>query len=96
MSKMHLGVRPPNEGARRLAWWVWQSCRGNLIVAAKQCGTKLDTLQRLIAGELIPGEELVRPITIGTGDAVGRADWRRDATGGWFDEPASRRLQQAA
>ena len=94
MTKMHLGTRVPNEGARRLAWWIGRHCFGTLTLAALRLRVPAATLQRLLSGELIPGEELVRPLGIATGDAVQRCDWRRAAQGGWFEQPGERFAQE--
>jgi hypothetical protein len=93
---MHLGARVPNEGARRLAWWIGRQAGFSMTGASIVLRVPLGTLQRLVAGELIPGEELCRPLGIATGEEVQRMDWRRPPQGGWFDEPSSRRLSKVA
>ena len=94
-NKMHLAreVVAERGAARRLAWWIANSCSGKLPLAAKRgAAPSLDTLQRLLAGEIIPGEELVRPITIGNGDRPFGArglDWQPccDRRVAGFEEP---------
>ena len=86
--KMRLAAKAPNEGARLCAQWIMRECQGCLLVAASRFRTTVTTIERLIAGEITPGEELVAPVAQVTRDRVKRRDWQRPACGGWFDVPA--------
>lgn len=83
MTKLHLKARAPNEGARRLARWVMRVHRGDLSAAGKAIRVSVDKLERIVAGEILPGEVLCIPLGIHC-DIGGRL-WRRPAAGGWFD-----------
>jgi hypothetical protein len=89
MTKLHLRARAPNEGARRLAQWILATCAGDLARAAKLVpGWAIATFERLIAGDVVPGSELIEPLARRAG--IEPAAWRRPPAGGWFDPPASR------
>ncbi|MCU6454334.1 hypothetical protein LPN01_09605 [Sphingomonas sp. A2-49] len=83
--KLHLPAIPPNEGARLLARRIASAYKGNLPFAARCMHVSAVTLQTLVDGTLIPGEELVRDIACVTAHGIGRLDWRSRPAGGWFD-----------
>lgn len=90
MSKMHLPARVPNEGARRLAWWIGERSRPsyNAFEAfAVAIGSHVSFVDRVLFGEIVPGEDLARRIGRATGGFIDRRDWRRRPKGGWFDRP---------
>lgn len=89
MSRLHLRARVPSEGARLLARWIGSECGGCLDVAAARLDVAAGILQRLVDGDLLPGDELRGPIFFRAG--IGRGAFARPARGGWFD-----RLQEAA
>ena len=82
-TKLRLPARAPSEGARLLARFVLATHRGDVAKAARAAGISGDTLRRIVAGELVPGELLARPIGVRCG--IGGRLWRRPAAGGWFD-----------
>ncbi|MBM3927104.1 MAG: hypothetical protein FJ335_01385 [Sphingomonadales bacterium] len=101
--KMHLIARVPNEGARRLAWWlathaaphrvpftskVVPSVAGAAALLAARAKLSEATIDRLLRGELVPGEEQGREISVATAGVVSMRDWRDAARGGWSDRPA--------
>lgn len=86
MTKMHLAATPPNEGARLLARWIGEEALGSLEVAGKALGIKPAQLQRMIDGDLLPGDELRQPLFFRAG--IGRGVFVRPAACGWFDQPA--------
>jgi hypothetical protein len=88
MKKLHLPAMVPNEGARLLARRIQSAYKGNLPFASHCMKVPVMTLQTLVDGSLIPGEELVRDIARATADGIGRMDWRARPTGGWFDAGA--------
>ncbi len=96
MFKMHLRARVPNEGARRLAWWLGERGGAGVgrLASAGECD--IERIERLLAGELEPGAELAFRISRATGGAVVTRDWRDAAAGGWGDRPAERELRCAA
>lgn len=85
MKKLHLPALPANEGARLLARRIQSAYKGNLPFASHCMKLSVTTLQCLVDGTLIPGEELVRDVARATQDGIGRLDWRSRAVGGWFD-----------
>lgn len=85
MKKLHLPAIPPNEGARLLARRIQSAYKGNLQFAAHCMKVSVVTLQNLVDGTLVPGEELVRDVARATAHAIGRVDWRSRPVGGWFD-----------
>jgi hypothetical protein len=96
MMKMHLVARVPNEGARRLAWWIGRECKGNLGAAAWRLFVDAAQLERLLDGTMVPGTVLLADLIPRTDGAMTRPDWYRDPAGGWFDEPVSRAGARAA
>ena len=87
MHKMHLIARVPNEGARKLAWWIGRECAGSVAVAALKLRESAAMLDRLLSGEITPGEPLARNIGERTGRRITRLDWQRRAQGKWSDMP---------
>ncbi len=85
MKKLHLPAIPPNEGARLLARRIQSAYKGKLPFAAHCMQMSIVTLQNLVDGTLVPGEELVRDVARATRDGISRADWRSRPVGGWFD-----------
>ena len=86
MVKMHLGAKVPNEGARRLAWWIGQEHRGDLRSASQTLpGCSVTTLERLLVGDIVPGAVLIEVLSRRGG--IGWRLWRRPASGGWFEAP---------
>lgn len=89
-NKLHLTAWPANEGARRLAWWIGSTHGGDVAAAAARFGCETSTIDRLIAGEIVPGTELALPVGLVTDGFICRKDWQRAAAGGWFDQPEAR------
>lgn len=83
--KLHLTGTPPNEGARLLGRRIASAYRGNLLRAGKAMRVAPGTLQRLVAGEIVPGEELAGDVGRATANGIARLDWQRQPRGGWFD-----------
>ena len=83
-SKMHLTARVPNEGARQLARWIGQRHReaagsGFARLAARGIGRVL--VDRLLAGEVLPGAEMLMLLASATERGVDHRAWRRPAAG---------------
>ncbi len=80
--------RPPNAGAHRLAVWVLRDDAG-----AKRRRQTLRTfashalIEAMLAGRVVPFEDLAELIATTTGGAVRPDDWDRAATGTWGDAP---------
>lgn len=83
--KLHLPAIPPNEGARLLGRRIVSAYKGNLPFAAHCMQVSTVTLQNLVDGTLVPGEELVRDVARATAHGIGRLDWRSRPVAGWFD-----------
>lgn len=85
MKRLHLPAVVPNEGARLLARRIMAAYKGSLPFAAKCMRVSVPTLQRLVDGTIVPGEDLVADVARATRDGIGRRDWRSKPAGGWFD-----------
>ena len=88
--KMYLVARVPNEGARRLAWWIGQNCDGDLQRAAWRLSADIGMLPRLLDGSISPGSIMRLELLASTDEAVQPVDWYRPAYGGWCDAPGER------
>ncbi|RIA37500.1 hypothetical protein DFR49_3385 [Hephaestia caeni] len=87
---MHLIATVPNEGARRLAWWIGQLGPDAYDAFAAAMGSHVSFVDRILAGEIVPAAHLAQRIGAVTSDFIDRRDWRRPAAGGWFDPVAPR------
>jgi hypothetical protein len=97
VNKLFLPAKVPNEGARRLAAFVQSlpspaAVRRMLAVA----GIDRPKLDRMVAGELLPGADERFAITRATGDAVLMRDWSTTARGRWGDPVPARTMRRAA
>lgn len=80
--KLHLTATVPNEGARLVAQWVLGLPQG-LIDARVQLGAGEDRVQRIIAGDMVPGMDVGRRLASRAG--VRADDFHRKPVAGWFD-----------
>lgn len=94
MRKMHLAAQAPNEGARLLARWLARRTEGRVDLAAIALRLDVVILERLIAGEIIPGDVLGRQLWERAG--IDRYRFQRPAARHWFDMPARRPARRAA
>lgn len=92
MQKVFLSARPANEGVRRLAWWLLDEAVPRQILGLRR--SKLASadvgeisLNRLLAGELLPGEVMGWAISRATRGAVRVGDWRDLPEGAWAERP---------
>jgi hypothetical protein len=92
---LRLGVRVPNEGARRLAQWIMQEPVGTLDKLLRKVGIGEITIERMMAGEITPGADIGHQIYAFTRSAVTTVDWYRPPFGGWF-EIGSEPMRRAA
>jgi hypothetical protein len=83
-TKLRLGVRVPNEGARRLAQWIMREPVGTLDKLLRKIGMGQIDMERMMAGELTPGADIGHQIFAFTRCGVTINDWYRPATDGWF------------
>ena len=83
--KLHLPAVVPNEGARLLARRIMFAYRGSLPLACRSTKVPVPMLQRLVNGEVVPGEELVADIAKATAGGITREHWRSKPLGGWCD-----------
>jgi hypothetical protein len=96
MNRLRLPVRVPNEGARRLAWWLCEQPRDAMKRLAGTLPVEPTTVERWISGGIEPGAEVSYAISLFTQHAVVTSDWRSPPEGGWFDRPAPRTYRKAA
>ncbi|USU06309.1 hypothetical protein NF699_06510 [Sphingomonadaceae bacterium OTU29LAMAA1] len=85
MMKLHLPAVVPNEGARLLARRITAAYRGSLPLACRSMQVPVTTLQRLVNGEIVPGEELVADVARATQGGIQRHHWRQEPLGRWLD-----------
>ena len=95
-TKIRLPVRVPNEGARRLAWWLMHKPAGTYDKMMRKLGIGQISMERMLAGEVTPGRDEGYRIFSYAGCAVLLTDWYRPAEGGWFDEPGERAVLRRA
>jgi hypothetical protein len=96
-TKIRLPARVPNEGARRLAWWLMNQPAGTYDRMLRKLGIGQISMERMLAGELAPGREQGFMIYGFAGQSVPIGEWYRAAEGGWFDRPVDRAaLRKAA
>lgn len=88
--KLTLPAVVPNEGARRLAYHLTTTAPTTLARFARKIGSTEMIVERLIRGDVRPGEELAKAIYLATGGAVWSRFWSCRPEGGWFDRPISR------
>ena len=93
---LHLGVRVPNEGARRLAIFIMREPVGTLDKLLRKIGLGQIDMERMMTGELAPGSFVGHQIFAFTRGAVSAKDWYRTAAGGWFDVSAVEPVRWAA
>lgn len=96
MNKLFLPARVPNEGARRLAAWLQRVGSVRATRALGTIGVDAGKVDRLICGELIPGQDERFALTQVTGDAVLVRDWSTPALGRWGDPVPARTMRRAA
>lgn len=88
--KISLPAAVPNEGARRLAYYLTTDAPQTLARFARKIESTEMAVERLIRGDIRPGEELARAIYLATGGAVWSRFWSCPPEGRWFDRPLSR------
>lgn len=96
MNKLFLPARVPNEGARRLAAWLLCVGSARATCALGTIGFDAGKVDRLICGELIPGQDERFALTQVTGNAVLVRDWSTQALGRWGDPVPARTMRRAA
>lgn len=94
-TKLRLGVRVPNEGARRLAHFIMHQPLGALDKLMRRTGLGPIAMDRIMSEGVTPAEDIGYQIFAFTECAVSASDWDSKPEGGWFDivdtrEPARR------
>jgi len=88
---------PASEGVHRLAWWLAeQQAAFRLVRFSEAIGAPSGTAQRLLSGELEPGDDMATAIARVTRGAVLPGDWLRGGPLGWTDKPFGRTPDEAA
>ncbi|WP_428968062.1 hypothetical protein ACQR50_09160 [Sphingomonas sp. Xoc002] len=87
--KLNLPARVPNEGARRLAYYL-NDKPGAFARFVRKAEVSETMAQRLINGEVIPDNDLAKAIYLATDCAVWSRHWVFRPEGGWFDRPTIR------
>lgn len=80
-TKLHLTVTAPHEAARRIARWV-MTLPGGLDEGARMIDVPADYLQRMVAGEMVPG--LTAGVRLHRHVGITARDFRLPPSGGWF------------
>ena len=93
---LRLGVRVPNEGARRLANWIMRQPAGTLDKLMRRIGMGQIAIERMMAGETTPVDGVGYQIYAFTGGEVSASDWDADPEGGWFAPVISREPMRRA
>lgn len=93
---LRLGVRVPNEGARRLAIFIMREPVGTLDKMLRKLGIGQISLERMMVGEITPGSDIGYQIFAFTLGDVLMTDWDRPAEGGWFSGRGDANLRRAA
>ena len=94
--RLRLGVRVPNEGARRLAHWVMARPAGTLAKLMARTGLGQIALDRMMSEGTTPADAIGYQIYAFTGCAVSADDWETAPQGGWFDAVEARELLRRA
>ena len=94
--RLHLCVRVPNEGARRLAHWIQHEPVGALGKLLRKTGIGQITMERMMSGDVVPDAPLAYQIFAATRCAVPINDWHAKPEGGWFDRVAPREHDRRA
>lgn len=94
--RLHLCVRVPNEGARRLAHWIQHEPVGALGKLLRKTGIGQITMERMMSGDVVPDAPLAYQIFAATGCAVPINDWNAEPEGGWFDRVELREHERRA
>jgi len=84
-TKLCLGVRVPNEGARRLAHFIMHQPVGALDKLMRCTGLSQIAMERIMSEGVTPAEDIGYQIYAFTGCAVSASDWDSKPKGGWFD-----------
>ena len=87
---LRLGVTVPNEGARRLAYWIQREPVGALSKLMRRTGIGQISMERMMSGDVVPDAPLAYQIFAATRCAVAINDWDAEPEGGWFDRVAPR------
>ncbi|WP_109808399.1 hypothetical protein [Sphingosinithalassobacter portus] len=94
--KMHLTAKVPNAGAHRLAWWLGAQGDGAFDALASNAMIDTAMIDRIIAGQLLPGHEIGLAVMQATDGAVMPRDFYRASDRGWFERPAAREVDRMA
>ncbi|MBD8677946.1 hypothetical protein [Sphingomonas sp. CFBP 13720] len=94
--RLYLGAVVPNEGARRFAAWLNAVSSAHAAKALGAIGVDAMHVDRMITGELVPGQRQRFDIARATGHAVLVRDWSQPAFGRWGDPVPARRMRRAA
>lgn len=93
---LRLGVRVPNEGARRLAHFIMQQPVGTIDKLMRRTGLGQIAIDRVTMEGVTPDDVIGYQIYAFTGCAVSASDWEAKPEGGWFDPVISREPMRRA
>lgn len=90
------GAHPASDGAHRLGWWLADRPQIALSAArmALLCGETMSWLERIVLGEVEPGEFEREQIAIATKGAVLPEDWQHGGPKPWGEMPYRRTAPQ--
>jgi hypothetical protein len=89
--KLHLRPAPPNEGVHRLACWMLGTrtrMLSEVRIDAVRRALGPVTLDRVMTGEVLPGQEIGAKLHKLTGGRVDARAFRRGTDRRWGDAPA--------
>ena len=92
MPLMHLTAAVPNEGARRLAWFIGNAETPAAAVAELESHLGFGAIDRIVSGALLPGVRMGAKLWAWSGGQIDAHDFRHPPKGWWFDRPASRQM----
>lgn len=88
--------KPKNAGAWRLAWHIAEAHGGDVMVAAIDLGTQPMVIDRLLDGEVSPGDVLCGRLWADSSGTIFKSDFQKPVSVRWYDRPYARRRRMLA
>lgn len=86
------GRHPASDGAHRLGWWIAEQadCAVAAAMVAGVCGVSCNWLERVVLGEIEPGDIERHRIAMATEGMVAPGDWMQGGPLRWREQPGER------